>query len=108
MSTESGDRATFRSIWEQHRPQTFARIDALDRAAALAAEGRLSAEERDQARREAHTLAGSVAFFGFLEGSRIAAELEEFFLSTSAPDPEWLRERLAKLRGALEGLPYTF
>ena len=107
MSMEGEHKDTFRAIWDEHRAGTFARVEALERAVGLVVGCQMSAEEREKARREAHTLAGSVAFFGFLEGSRIASELEDFFRSTRAPDPEWLREHLTKLRSALEGLPYT-
>ncbi len=101
------DQAALRAIWEEHRAATLDRVAALERAAALAVGGRISDAERETARQEAHTLAGTVAFFGFREASRIASEIQRFFAEGRTPDPEWLRDRLAKLRGALEGLPYT-
>ncbi len=104
---EGDDHAALRAIWQEHRAATLDRVAVLERAAALALGGQLTDAERANAKQEAHTLAGTVAFFGFREASRIASEIQRFFAEGRAPDPEWLRDRLAKLRGALEGLPYT-
>jgi len=101
------ERAELRAIWEEHRAATFARVAALERAVNLAAEGRLEAADRETARREAHTLAGAVAFFGYLDASRMAADLERIFRERVVSDPERLRDLVTKLRGALNGLPYT-
>src|SRR5437870_2572487 len=62
---------------------------------------------REDARREAHTLAGAVAFFGYLDASRLASDLERIFEGPAMADPERLRDLVAKLRGALKALPYT-
>ena len=104
---EQDDEAELRAIWDQHRPATFARVAALERAVNLAAEGKLEPTEREMARREAHTLAGAVAFFGYLTASRMAADLERIFQERTVSDPERLRDLVTKLRGALNGLPYT-
>ena len=104
---EENDHAGLRAIWQEHRAETLDRVAALERAATLAREGRLTDLERKNARREAHTLAGTVAFFGFRDASRIASEVQRFFSEDQTADPEWLHDRLAKLRDALEGLPYT-
>ena len=104
---EADDHAALRAIWQEHRAETGDRVVALERAAALARDGRLTEAERENARREAHTLAGTVAFFGFREASRIASEVQRCFSEGQSPDPEWLHDRLRKLRDALEGLPYT-
>ena len=61
----------------------------------------------EDARREAHTLAGAVAFFGYLDASRLASDLERIFEGPAMADPERLRDLVAKLRGALKALPYT-
>ncbi|HEV8468593.1 MAG TPA: Hpt domain-containing protein [Candidatus Limnocylindria bacterium] len=101
------EHAELRAIWEQHRAATFARVGALERAASLAGEGKLEAADRESARREAHTLAGAVAFFGYLDASRLASDLERAFQEASTSDPERLHDLVTELRSALEGLPYT-
>ena len=70
------EQAELRAIWDEHRPATLARVAALEHAASLAAEGKLGPAERETARREAHALAGAVAFFGYLNASRMAEDLE--------------------------------
>ncbi len=100
------DYAELRVIWEQHRATTFARVEALEHAVGQAQQRSLQPAERQTARREAHALAGGVAFFGFLEGARIASELERM-LDEATPDPERLRDLVTRLRGSLGGLPYT-
>jgi len=101
------EHAELRAIWDEHREATFARVAALERAANLAGQGKLEAADRENARREAHTLAGAVAFFGFLDASRLASDLVRIFEEPAVPDPERLRDLVTKLRGALKGLPYT-
>jgi len=101
------EQAELRAIWEEHRAATLARVAALERAANLAAEGKLEATDREFARREAHTLAGAVALFGYLNASRMAADLERILEERAVSDPERLRDLVTKLRGALSGLPYT-
>jgi len=101
------EQAELRAIWDEHRPATLARVAALEHAASLAAEGKLGPAERETARREAHALAGAVAFFGYLNASRMAEDLERIFQERVASDPERLRDLVTKLRGALNGLPYT-
>jgi HPt (histidine-containing phosphotransfer) domain-containing protein len=101
------DRGELIAIWEEHRPTTLARVEALQRAVGLVAAGRLGDSERRKAGREAHTLAGSVSFFGYEEATRIALELESIFEGSARADPDRLQEMVARLRGELERLPYT-
>jgi len=101
------DADELRAIWEEHRPTTFARVAALERAVALLAEGRLGDGDARSARREAHSLSGAVSFFGYDEASRIAAELETIFSDATGADPDRLHDMVVKLRSELERLPYT-
>ncbi|MEP7003077.1 MAG: response regulator [Chloroflexota bacterium] len=70
------DASELAAIWAEHRSGTVARLRALEAAAIAILEGTLTEELRLAARREAHTLAGSVGFFGFDEGSALARDLE--------------------------------
>ncbi len=87
------------TIWEAHRETTLTRVIALEEAVRAAAEGRLDDDTRRTARREAHTLAGSVALFGFVEASRLAGELEDAFaFAPDAADCARLADVLAALK----------
>ena len=88
-------------IWREHRAQTLARVDAIEAALRAGAEGQLGNEARRQARREAHTLAGSVAFFGLHEAASLARAIEDE-LEAGRIGPETL-ERVGRLRAALAG-----
>lgn len=72
-------------VWARYRDQVLARVDVLESAALGLLEGRLGREERREAEREAHKLAGSVGTFGFAEGSRLAREAESMLAGPAAP-----------------------
>ncbi len=65
------------AIWAEHRETTLARVASLEEALRALSLGRLDDATRLAARREAHTLAGSVALFGFALAARLASELED-------------------------------
>jgi diguanylate cyclase (GGDEF)-like protein len=96
----SGLPAAVTAVWLKYRDQVLARVDVLEAAALRLMEGRLSRDERREAEREAHKLAGSVGTFGFAEGSRLAREAETML---AGPNPPGQAEalRLADLAVAL-------
>lgn len=73
------DATALAEIWAEHRATTFDRVTVLDRAAAALQEGDLDDGLRLQARREAHTLVGSAAMFGFDDAAAIARTLEDHY-----------------------------
>jgi diguanylate cyclase (GGDEF)-like protein len=81
--------ALLRDVWNERRGSVLARVDALEEALAAGLSGTLSDEQRDAARREAHTLAGSAGTFGFPAATRLARELEH---ALEAPAPPALGE----------------
>ncbi len=92
------------AIWNEHRAGTFDRLTVLEQAAIAALEGTLTPELCAAARREAHTLAGSVSFFGFTEGTALARDLETRF--DVVPDQSAapaLAELVEALRRSIEG-----
>lgn len=100
---ERDDGGELAQIWAEHRPLTVERVTVLDRAATAAAAGILTDQLRDAARREAHTLAGSVAIFGFLNASRIAHDLEQRYGAVPPPaDAADLAALAAALRDAID------
>lgn len=94
-------------VWAKFRDATLARVDILESAALHLLGGNLPADNRREAEREAHKLAGSAGTFGFPQGSRIARELERQFGSSTlkAEDAVELSESIIQLRSILEGAP---
>lgn len=70
------EEATSR-VWEKFQGKMLAQVAILGEAAAALTSGKLTKELQQQAKQEAHKLAGSLGIFGFMEGSRLAKELEE-------------------------------
>jgi HPt (histidine-containing phosphotransfer) domain-containing protein len=95
-------REILRRVWERRRGDVLARVDAID--AALA--GDRDEPAREEARRQAHMLAGSAGTFGFPEASVIARELEHTLGTAAAPD-DAQRAQAERLRQILEGDPDT-
>lgn len=96
---ESADLA---QIWSEHLPEVLGRVDVIENAIVALLEGHLSTQLADEARREAHTLGGSVALFGFTRASAIAREIEAAFKTTAAQhDAPQLAQLAVELRGEL-------
>lgn len=91
------------AIWNDHRAGTFDRLTVLERAAIAVLEGTLDPELCAAARREAHTLAGSVSFFGFTEGTALARDLEARFEAIpEQSEAAALAELIEALRRSIE------
>jgi chemotaxis protein histidine kinase CheA len=93
------------SVWSEHETTTFERVALVEHAIERLIAGDLPEHEREQARRAAHMLAGSVGMFGFERSSVAALALEAALDETLTPDRERaqvLREQVAVMR--TEGL----
>ncbi len=66
-------------FWEQHREKYIHRITVLEQAIFSELEGNLEEALRQEARRQVHTLVGSLGSFGFAEASRVCREIEQIF-----------------------------
>lgn len=64
-------------VWSKFQGKMLAQIAILGEAAAALTAGNLTPELQQKAKQEAHKLAGSLGIFGFMEGSKLAKELEE-------------------------------
>lgn len=92
-------------IWEQVKAVVDQRVSVLEQALALLCQNQLSDELRQQAEREAHTLAGSLGMFGADTGSRLAQEIEPLFeqaQSLSYRQIERLSQLVTTLRQELQ------
>lgn len=69
-------------LWEKFRPTNLERVSTLEKAVASLLDGRLDAEQRRLAEREAHKLAGGVGTYGFARASQLARRCEEILAGT--------------------------
>ncbi|NEO99134.1 MAG: response regulator [Symploca sp. SIO2E9] len=84
------------AIWEQYQSKYISRISTLEQALIAWQEGNLTQEVRQEALKEAHTLAGSLGSFGFAQASGQCRELEQVFKSGEL-ETQIIVERLSKL-----------
>lgn len=66
-------------VWQKFKDKYSDRVTVLDQAVKALSNGTLSEKLRQQALREAHTLAGSLGSFGLLEASGLSREIEQTF-----------------------------
>lgn len=88
--------AAVAEVWQRFKETMQNRVAVLEQATVALLEGTLDDDLRQNAEREAHKLAGSVGVFGFLEGSRLAREIEQLF-ETGTPLGQAKALRLSEL-----------
>lgn len=96
------------SIWERFKDKYSDRVTVLEQALAAAIDDDLSEGLRQQAKQEAHTLAGSLGSFGFAEASRLSREIEQTFQFAgrlSQAQKEQLSLQVVTLRQSLQQPP---
>ncbi len=90
------------SVWERQRWLVERRIAIVESAVQALSQARLSREHKENAKRAAHTLAGSLGIFGFEDACRAAALLErglEHPVDADAPRLAALARRLRDRTG---------
>lgn len=90
--------ADLTQIWTEHLPDVLARIAIVETAIVALLEGKLSSAVADEARREAHTLGGSLSLFGFSRAGALAREIEAAFPAAQQDAPK-LAQLAVELRG---------
>jgi diguanylate cyclase (GGDEF)-like protein len=75
-------RAALDRIWQRSREAALERVVTLESAATDLAAGTLSPDQRRDAERDAHKLAGAVGTFGFWQASTLAREAETLLEGT--------------------------
>jgi DNA-binding response OmpR family regulator len=96
------------SIWERFKDKYSDRVTVLEQALAAVIDDGLSDALRQQAKQEAHTLAGSLGSFGFAEASRLSREIEQTFQAAgrlNQEEKEQLSLQVVALRQALRQPP---
>lgn len=83
-------RAALADLWEQFREPLGAQVAVLEAAAVAILSGDVAPDLLEQARHEAHKLAGTLGTFGLPQGSVVAREIETELASrfgAGPPDP---------------------
>ncbi len=92
-------------VWERTKEKLSHRIATIEQAMMALRQNQLSDELQFAAEREAHKLAGSLGMYGFVQGSRLAQEIEQFFQSKELIDRNQtlhLSELIVALRQELQ------
>jgi len=95
-----------REIWIRHRPVALERIGALEHAAELWRDGCFDDARREEARSDAHRLAGSLGTFGLIAATERARRAERL-LDGAAPAGGRPAAALAQLAASLRALVET-
>jgi len=74
-------------IWERFKGQVFEQVQRVEQAVHASVQGELNAALCETARREAHSLAGSLGTFGFPEASKMARKLETWLTDEAMSHP---------------------
>lgn len=77
------------TLWQRNLPTLYERLDLLDRAASVAASGKLPESLRAETLDIAHKLSGSLGMFGYSQGTEIARQIEQIL---THPTPATLRQ----------------
>ncbi|MBE9099974.1 PAS domain S-box protein [Vacuolonema iberomarrocanum] len=91
-------------IWERFKDRVFGQVQVVERAVTASLYGELNDALCQQARREAHSLAGSLGTFGFPAASKMARKLEKWLVDgamTHPPSASRMVELVRSLRETL-------
>ena len=79
--------AAVAQIWERFKDQVLEQVQVVEQAVTASLYGELNDTLCQQARREAHSLAGSLGTFGFPDGSKMARQLEDWLKDGAMTHP---------------------
>lgn len=108
-SSKANGLASISRVLEKFRSSFVAQIAVLQEAETALQTGELSPELREQARQEAHKLAGSLGIFGYPEGSNVARAAEHLLMNPaiSGQEAASLSQFIASLQEELAKPPRT-
>jgi DNA-binding response OmpR family regulator/HPt (histidine-containing phosphotransfer) domain-containing protein len=90
--------AAVAEVWTRFQKRVSEQIAVLEQAASALSEKALAQELQQRAIQEAHTLAGALGTFGFMEGSQRAREIEHFLQSKQEKEVGHLHTLVTALR----------
>ncbi|MDX2239447.1 MAG: response regulator [Leptolyngbyaceae cyanobacterium bins.302] len=97
--------ASINRIWHRFKGRISEQVGVLEQAVIAVERALLDQDLRQQARQEAHTLAGSLGTFGLPDGSKLARQIEGLFQAEQPLNPTEvvnLREWVKSLRQEIE------
>lgn len=96
-------RVALAAVWAKFQPRISQQVDLLEQAADALTQGSLVAELHQQARQEAHALAGGLGTFGYTQGSQLARSIEHLLQDTSltADQAPALQQNVMALRSEI-------
>ncbi|MEX0272711.1 response regulator [Leptolyngbyaceae cyanobacterium UHCC 1019] len=100
--------ANLARVWEKSKDQFAAQVGVLKQAAIALATDALTSELQQQAKHEAHKLAGSLGMFGLMIGSQIARGLEDWFqphIRLTSLQAEQIADQVERLQQELQHKP---
>lgn len=103
-------KATASRVWEKFKGKFAEQYAVIEQASSALTIGQLTPELKQQAKHEAHKLAGSLGIFGLKKGSYLAKELEELFQphrELDVTDISPISKLVALLNNELQKEPYT-
>jgi hypothetical protein len=89
------------TVWKQSEPIILDRLQHLDAFVTALATGTSTPEQHEDAITIAHTFAGSLGMFGYTAGTDVARAMEQLLTSTDSPNPETIRDYVAKIHAML-------
>lgn len=93
--------ALLQDLWRKHLPATRERLDLLEHATQMAAEGHLDETRRAEAQSVAHKLSGNLGMFGYKEAGEVASNIEHTFKAPTPQDAGTLGDHMRRLRELL-------
>jgi HPt (histidine-containing phosphotransfer) domain-containing protein len=100
---DPGLDAAIAALWRDAQPRALERVAVLEAAVFALADDALAPETADEARREAHKLAGSLGTFGIPAGTAHARVIERALDAGAGPgDAPALAGAVADLRTVVE------
>lgn len=102
-SVEQETREKLAGVWQRFQGRVSEQVAQIEHATIALSQQQLQSELQQQAKREAHSLAGSLGTFGFPKGSRLAREIEQILDRTlTAKDSKPLQKLVLALRREIE------
>lgn len=92
-------------VWERFQETVPSRLVILEQASTALKDGTLGDDLRQQAKVEAHNIAGAAGVFGVIRGSQLARKIEHLLQSAETPiqtHADQFSELIISLRSELE------
>ncbi|HEY9616784.1 MAG TPA: response regulator [Microcoleaceae cyanobacterium] len=104
--TQQKTLAAIADLWKRFQDRIYSQLAVLEQAIVALTHDQITEELRQQAERDAHSLAGALGSFGLTTGSKLARKIEHILREATQPLPpnhlKILPELLATLRQTID------